>query len=65
MKKRKNSHCHYPLRNDYIGNQSSNSKIMFGFQKIIRKEKKMIRKIILSCLVVSWKILKKRKIEYN
>ena len=38
---------------------------MFGFQKIIRKEKKMIRKIILSCLVVSWKILKKRKIEYN
>ena len=36
---------------------------MFGYKKVLKKEKKMIRKIILSCLVVLWKISK--KIKYN
>ena len=28
---------------------------MFGFQNVLRKEKKMLRKMILSCLVLTWK----------
>ena len=46
-----------------IYNPPEHTKAMFGSQKVQRKEKKMIRKMIFSYLVVLWKISK--KIKYN
>ena len=42
----------------------SNLKSMFGSHKTLRKEKKMLKKVIFSNLVLPWKIWKK-KVKYN
>lgn len=43
--------------------EEKNTKTMFDSQKVLRKEKKLPRKMIVSCLVSTWKI--KKKIKYN
>ena len=52
----------YKILNSILILLSSKHKVMFDFQKILKKRKKIVKKIIISYLILLYKIAKKIKI---